>query len=294
MSDIEETRGHLAGGGRRFGIVASRFNQRIGEALIAGAVDCLRRHGVAAEDVHLVTVPGAWEIPQALNALVAAGPRPSLAAGSSRSTPSPRPTAVAAAPVARAVQEAGSAAPPAGGASRFDALIALGVVIRGETPHFDVLVRECTAGIARAGERCGLPVAYGVLTCDTSEQAAERAGGKAGNKGWEAAMAALEMADLFARLDAGSSRDSSDSRGFRDSRDSRDSKGLPGSHGSAGALASDPAVTSDAAGSAHVEGAGGTAGARAARAGAERTARPPRQLRQTRQPRQVPPASVRV
>jgi 6,7-dimethyl-8-ribityllumazine synthase len=75
-------------------------------------------------------------------------------------------------------------------------------VIRGETPHFDYLARECTAGIARAGERHGLPVAYGVLTCDSTEQARERAGGKAGNKGWEAALAALEMADLFARLKA--------------------------------------------------------------------------------------------
>lgn len=162
MNGIEETRGDLAGGGRRFGIVASRFNYRIGEALITGAIDCLRRHGVAPGDVHLVTVPGAWEIPQALAAL----------------------TAVTA----------------SGRAEKLDALIALGVVIRGETPHFDHLVRECTAGIARAGERSGLPVAYGVLACDTTEQARERAGGKSGNKGWEAALAALEMADLWARL----------------------------------------------------------------------------------------------
>ena len=158
MNGIGETRGDLAGAGRRFGIVASRFNQRIGEALIAGAADCLRRHGVAEGDVLLVTVPGAWEIPQALAALGARSP------------------------------------------NTLDAIIALGVVIRGETPHFDYLARECTAGIARAGERLGVPVAYGVLTCDTAEQAEERAGGKAGNKGWEAALAALEMADLFARL----------------------------------------------------------------------------------------------
>ncbi|HVR12042.1 MAG TPA: 6,7-dimethyl-8-ribityllumazine synthase [Thermoanaerobaculia bacterium] len=167
MNGIEETRGDLAGSGRRFGIVASRFNQRLGEALIAGAADCLRRHGVAAGDVLLVTVPGAWEIPQALAALASA-------------------------------HEAGRGVP----GRPLDALIALGVVIRGETPHFDYLARECTAGIARAAERHGLPVAYGVLTCDTTEQAAERAGGKAGNKGWEAALAALEMADLFARLRA--------------------------------------------------------------------------------------------
>jgi 6,7-dimethyl-8-ribityllumazine synthase len=164
MNGIAETRGDLAGAGRRFGIVASRFNQSIGEALIAGAADCLRRHGVGEDDMLLVTVPGAWEIPQALAALA---PRASTSLG---------------------------------GLGRLDAIVALGVVIRGETPHFEYLARECTAGIARASERLGLPVAYGVLTCDTTEQAEERAGGRAGNKGWEAALAALEMADLYARL----------------------------------------------------------------------------------------------
>ena len=166
MNGIDETRGDLTGAGRRFGIVASRFNERIGAALVAGAVDCLRRHGVAAADILLVSVPGAWEIPQALHALA---------------------------------QRAGGVA---GGAGGLDGLIALGAVIRGETPHFDYLARECTAAIARAGERHGLPVAYGVLTCDTTHQAEERAGGKAGNKGREAALAALEMANLFARLRA--------------------------------------------------------------------------------------------
>jgi 6,7-dimethyl-8-ribityllumazine synthase len=161
MDGIAETRGDLAGAGRRFGIVASRFNQPIGEALTAGAVECLLRHGAAPADVLLVSVPGAWEIPPALEALVS-----SAATG------------------------------------RLDALIALGVIIRGDTPHFEYLSREVTAGIARAGERHGLPVAYGVLTCDTWEQAEERAGGQAGNKGWEAALAALEMAGLFARLRA--------------------------------------------------------------------------------------------
>lgn len=159
MNGIDETRGDLLGAGRRFGIVASRFNHPIGEALVAGAVECLRRHGAAPADLLLVSVPGAWEIPPALGALVSS---------------------------------------PASG--RLDAVIALGVIIRGETPHFEYLAREVTAGIARAGERHGLPVAYGVLTCDTWEQAEERAGGKAGNKGGEAALAALEMADLFARL----------------------------------------------------------------------------------------------
>jgi len=146
----------MSGAGRRFGIVASRFNSRLGDLLVAGAVDCLRRHGVAAGDLHLVSVPGAWEIPQALEELAVLG--------------------------------------------RVDALVAIGVVIRGETPHFDYLCAQATRGIAAVGERHRLPVGYGLLTCDSSEQAAERAGGKAGNKGWEAALAALEMADLFAQL----------------------------------------------------------------------------------------------
>jgi len=184
MKGIEETRGDLAGAGRRFGIVASRFNQRIGKALIAGASDCLLRHGVAAADVLLVTVPGAWEIPQALAVLAEEHQRPRQASAQETAAPA---------------TSAREAAPRRG---RLDGLIALGVVIRGETPHFEYLARECTAGIARAAERHGLPVAYGVLTCDTTEQAEERAGGKAGNKGWEAALAALEMADLFARLRA--------------------------------------------------------------------------------------------
>ncbi|HEY0783821.1 MAG TPA: 6,7-dimethyl-8-ribityllumazine synthase, partial [Thermoanaerobaculia bacterium] len=105
---------------------------------------------------HVVTVPGAWEIPPALDEVAHAG--------------------------------------------RVDGLFALGAVIRGDTPHFDFICGECSRGVARIAERHRLPVGFGVLTCDTSEQALERAGGKAGNKGWEAALAALEMADLFARL----------------------------------------------------------------------------------------------
>jgi len=85
---------------------------------------------------------------------------------------------------------------------RFHALVALGVVLRGETPHFDYICSECSRGIARVTERFSIPVAFGVLTCDTVEQATARAGGKDGNKGWEAASAALEMADLRARLTA--------------------------------------------------------------------------------------------
>ena len=157
----------MSGAGRRFGIVASRFNSRIGDLLVAGAVDCLRRHGVEAGDIHRVSVPGAWEIPQALEELAA-------------------------------VEEGGR---------RLDGLVAIGVVIRGETPHFDYICSTASRGIAAVAERHRIPVGFGLLTCDTSEQAAERAGGKAGNKGWEAALAALEMADLFARLRGGGGGD---------------------------------------------------------------------------------------
>ncbi|HJX27634.1 MAG TPA: 6,7-dimethyl-8-ribityllumazine synthase [Thermoanaerobaculia bacterium] len=138
--------------------MASRFNSRTGDQLVAGAIECLRRHGVETGDIHLVRVPGAWEIPQAAEQLAATG--------------------------------------------NVDALIAVGVVIRGETPHFEYICSACSQGLMRISERHRLPVGFGVLTCDTSEQAQERAGGKAGNKGWEAAVAALEMADLFARLRA--------------------------------------------------------------------------------------------
>ena len=158
MDQIREITGSLNGAGRRFAVVASRFNSRIGDQLVAGALECLRRHGVEPGDIQLVRVPGAWEIPQAAEEIAAAG--------------------------------------------KVDALVAVGVVIRGETPHFDYICSACSQGLARVAERHRLPVGFGVLTCDTSEQAQERAGGKAGNKGWEAAVAALEMADLFVRLRA--------------------------------------------------------------------------------------------
>lgn len=163
MSEIEEIVGGLDGAGKRFAVVVSRFNGRIADRLLSGALDCLLRHGVAPDAVRVVRVPGAWEIPGALDEVARAG-----ATG--------------------------------GGV---DGLVALGVVIRGETPHFDYIAGAATRGIARVGAGHRLPVGFGLLTCDSSEQAAERAGGKAGNKGWEAALAALEMADLYARLREG-------------------------------------------------------------------------------------------
>lgn len=160
IGEIREIEGALNGAGKRFGIVASRFNSRVVELLVAGAVDCLRRHGVDPGDILVVRVPGAWEIPQAAEEL----------------------------------------ADPGEGKPKLDGLIALGVVIRGETSHFDYICSQCTRGLGAASKKHRIPVGFGVLTCDTSQQAEERAGGKAGNKGWEAALAALEMADLFARL----------------------------------------------------------------------------------------------
>lgn len=142
--------------GVRFGLVAARFNGLIVERLVEGAREFLLSRGAAADDLLLVRVPGAWEIPAALDVLADSG--------------------------------------------EVDALVALGAVIRGETPHFDFICNECAAGCARVTARTGIPVGFGVLTCDDTGQAAERAGGKVGNKGEEAAEAALEMARLLRSL----------------------------------------------------------------------------------------------
>ena len=150
--------GRLNASGRKFGIVAARFNERVGGLLLDGAVDCLVRHGARREDLTIVRVPGAWEVPFALEELARRG--------------------------------------------GFDGLVALAVVIRGETPHFDYICGEATSGTGAVSSRHHLPIGFGVLTCDNSQQAVERAGGKAGNKGWEAAQAVIEMVDLAARLRA--------------------------------------------------------------------------------------------
>ncbi len=159
MSDAQNIEGRLQAAGKRFAIVAARFNQRIVDPLIAGAVDCLVRHGLGREELTVVRVPGAFEVPLALDELAAIE-----------------------------------------GPQRFDALVALAAVIRGETPHFDYVCGECSRGIAAVTVRRRIPIGFGILTCDDPAQAVERAGGKAGNKGWEAALAAIEMADLQARL----------------------------------------------------------------------------------------------
>jgi 6,7-dimethyl-8-ribityllumazine synthase len=145
------------GHGRRIAVVASRFNENITQKLVDGALDALVRHGVAADDVDLCWVPGAWELPAAARRLL--------------------------------------------GSDRYAAVVAIGAVIRGETPHFDFVAGEAARGLATASADHDVPVTLGLLTCDTMAQAEARAGGDHGNKGWDAAMAALEMADLFDRLD---------------------------------------------------------------------------------------------
>jgi 6,7-dimethyl-8-ribityllumazine synthase len=150
--------GSLSGNGRRFAIVAARFNDFIVEKLIDGAKEALRRTGVAQEDVELYRCPGAMEIPG----------------------------------LARRVAETGD----------FDGIICLGAVIRGATPHFDLVVREAASGVGALTAEGKIAVAFGVLACENIEQAVERAGAKAGNRGADAAMVAVEMADLYARMAA--------------------------------------------------------------------------------------------
>lgn len=142
----------------RFGIAMARTNGIITERLLEGAIDCLIRHGAADSDITVVKVPGAYELPAAVQALCAN--------------------------------------------KHNAAVIALGAVIRGGTPHFDYVAGEASRGITHAGLNTGVPIAFGLLTCDNLEQALERAGAKAGNKGWEAAMSAIEMADLMRVLNA--------------------------------------------------------------------------------------------
>ena len=148
--------GIFIGKGKRFGIVAGRFNEFITGKLLEGALDVLKRHEVADEDVTVVWTPGAFEIPL----------------------------------VAQKMAESG----------RYDAVITLGAVIRGATPHFDYIAAEAAKGIGLAGLKTGIPVLFGVLTTDSIEQAIERAGTKAGNKGADAAMAAIEMVSLMEQL----------------------------------------------------------------------------------------------
>ena len=157
MDTIKTTEGDLVVRDARFAIVAARFNDFIVDSLIKGAHSCLLRHGAGPSDIELIRVPGAYELPLAVEK-VAAG-------------------------------------------RRADGIVALGAVIRGATPHFEYVAGECTRGVAAVSRAHGVPVGVGILTTDTVEQAIERAGTKAGNKGEEAALAVIEMVNLLRRLD---------------------------------------------------------------------------------------------
>lgn len=148
--------GKLAAEGRKFALVASRFNSLITRQLIAGAQDCLVRHGAADDDLTLVWVPGSFEMPLAAWKLAETGD--------------------------------------------YDAVVCLGAIIRGETPHFEYVAAEAAKGIAQVALSTGVPIAFGVLTTDNLEQALDRAGVKSGNKGADAALAAIEMVNLFASM----------------------------------------------------------------------------------------------
>lgn len=150
--------GQLNAKGLRVALVVSRFNEFLVDKLVAGARDCLLRHGAEEAALTEIRVPGSFELPF----------------------------------VAKLAAESG----------RYDAVICLGAVIRGGTPHFEYIAAEAAKGIAQVGLTTGVPTVFGVLTTDTLEQAIERSGTKSGNKGWDAALGAIELADLRRRLGA--------------------------------------------------------------------------------------------
>jgi 6,7-dimethyl-8-ribityllumazine synthase len=160
---VKELQGSHQGHGRRFAVVVSRFNEEITSGLLRGACTAFADAGVAADDVTIVRVPGAFEIPLAARRLAASG--------------------------------------------RFDAVVCLGCLIKGDTMHFEYIASAVSHGIMAAGAEAGVPVTFGVLTTLTEEQAAARAADGPDNKGREAALAAVEMAALLRQLREGSGHD---------------------------------------------------------------------------------------
>lgn len=150
--------GKLSAEGLKFALVVGRFNSFVVDALESGAKDAIVRHGGSLDNVAVARVPGAFEVPLAVQRLAQSG--------------------------------------------QYDAIIALGAVIRGHTPHFDFVANEATKGISQAMLDFSMPVSFGILTVDSIEQAIERAGTKAGNKGFEAAVTAIEMAQLLRSIEA--------------------------------------------------------------------------------------------
>jgi 6,7-dimethyl-8-ribityllumazine synthase len=151
-----ELTGSLTSSGLRFAIVVARFNSFITDRLLSGAMDAFVRTGSNEDEIEIVRVPGAWEMPVTVKALLA--------------------------------QE------------RHHGIVCLGAVIRGDTPHFDYVAGECAKGLAQLSLETGVPVAFGVLTTNNVEQAIDRAGAKSGNKGFDAAMTAIEMANLMVEI----------------------------------------------------------------------------------------------
>jgi len=158
MSDAKVIEGNMTVSGGRFCLLVARFNSFIVDQLEGGAIDTLLRHGAKIEDIEIVRVPGAFEMPLAAQRIAAKG--------------------------------------------KYDAVIGLGAVIRGGTPHFEHVAGEVTKGLATVSLQSDIPVAFGVLTVDSIEQAIERAGTKAGNKGAEAALSAIEMVNVLQVIDA--------------------------------------------------------------------------------------------
>ncbi len=148
--------GDLVVKGARFGIAVARFNSFVVESLLEGALDTLKRHGASEADIEVVRVPGAFELPLAIQRMA--------------------------------------------NNKKYDAIIALGAVIRGGTPHFEFVAGECVKGMSTVSLQADIPVSFGVLTVDTIEQAIERSGTKAGNKGAEATMSAIEMVNLLKEI----------------------------------------------------------------------------------------------
>ncbi len=157
MTDIRNVEADLDAHGHRIAIVASRFNDFIVESLIKGSLRSLKQHGANETDIEIIRIPGAYEMPLAVDRVAKS--------------------------------------------RRFDGIVALGAVIRGGTPHFDYVAGECVRGLSAAQQAHGVPIGFGILTVDTIEQAIERAGTKAGNKGEEATLAVIEMVNLLRRLD---------------------------------------------------------------------------------------------
>ncbi len=148
--------GHLNAKDVKIGIIISRFNDFITTRLLAGAYDCLERHGADNKKITEIWVPGSFEIPM----------------------------------TAKKVADK----------SDYDGIICLGAVIRGETPHFEYVASEVAKGVAKLSLEAAIPISFGILTTDTTDQAIERAGTKVGNKGWDAALSVLEMINLFNQL----------------------------------------------------------------------------------------------